>query len=192
MSMEKILKEITEALVETIRANLGPADQLCVAPWPARGKIIFWKRAPTSPQAPWRLYHIRPYRYTANTVRILTDTDSHLFLPLKFWPQLAKAQKQGRRRGREEREALVASLGPQRRCELSFALGELESVCGPDLLRFIESAFDHADDDDNSNVWCWPLFQGGVRYSWSVRGREAAERDQRPHTEVRELAKTWG
>jgi hypothetical protein len=159
-------REVFQRLTETIQSTLSGADQLYTK---KKARIIAWKRAPLQASAHWRLCFVWLTQYDCSTFRLRSNGDPIYDITAKFWPPISSARR------------IISCAGERLvnhyRFELSFCAEDLAQVATPDLVRFIESTFEHPDNGEA--IWRWPLFahdRSYPHYAWSGPASREYER----------------
>jgi hypothetical protein len=159
-------REVFARLTQAVQSTLAASDSIYTK---KKTGIIAWKRAPLQALQHWKLYFVWLTQYDSSTFRLRSDFESTHDITATFWPPVRDARRIWGQSGER--------LAKHYRFELSFCAEDLPQVATPDLVRFVESTFEHPDDAEA--IWSWPLFahdQTYPHYAWTVAGSRECER----------------
>lgn len=173
-------REVFSRLTEAVQSTLCASDSIYTK---KKAGIIARKRAPIQANEQWRLYFVWPVNYDSSTFRLRSDFEATHDITAKFWPPVRDARRIWGQSGER--------LAEHYRFELSFCALDLPQVATRDLVRFVESTFEHPEDP--LAIWRWPLFAHDrfyPHYAWSVAGSRECER-RRKIREGYEAPRNW-
>jgi hypothetical protein len=162
---QKNFYEVFEHIHSGLKAAFGPDTAIYTRK--TRG-FFAWKRHNLKTTR-LDLYYFWLLQYDEVSFR-LSNCISILDITAKFWPPISETGRQfGYYSGEGQRLAATDHF------ELSFIASDMDQIASPDLVRYVESIFDHG----LKGAYPWPLFCENhcfPHYAWTSAGQKEQDR----------------